>query len=104
MKNDKAMATGAALCCATKGLLLATSLSCVMLVAPGIATAQEVLPFPPKPSGSSANLTMQDSVYSPLAAIRRLAADVPNIIIVLVDDVGPALTHHLWRRDQHTNT
>jgi len=62
-----------------------------MLVAPGIATAQEVLPFPPKPSGSSANLTMQDSVYSPLAAIRRLAADVPNIIIVLVDDVGPAL-------------
>ncbi len=59
--NDKAMATGAAFCCATKGLLLAASLSCVMLAAPGIASAQEVLPFPPKPSGSAANLTMQDS-------------------------------------------
>ena len=30
------------------------------------AAAQEVLPFPPKPSGSTAGRTMQESAYSPL--------------------------------------
>jgi arylsulfatase len=49
------------------------------------------LPFAPKPSGSIANRTMQESTYSPRPAERRLAADVPNIIIVLIDDAGPAL-------------
>jgi arylsulfatase len=29
------------------------------------AGAQEILPFPPKPSGSTAGRTMQESVYSP---------------------------------------
>ncbi len=77
--------------CASRKLLVAISLSCLILAAPGLATAQEVLPFPPKPSGSIANRTMQDSVYSPLPATRRLAADVPNILIILIDDVGPAL-------------
>ena len=32
------------------------------------AAAQEVLPFPPKPSGSTAGRTMQESIYSPLPA------------------------------------
>jgi arylsulfatase A-like enzyme len=60
-------------------------------VIPGSADAQEVLPFPPKPSGSTASRTMQESVYSPRIAARRLPADAPNIIIVLIDDAGPAL-------------
>ena len=30
--------------------------------------AQEILPFPPKPSGSIAGRTMQESIYSPLPA------------------------------------
>jgi hypothetical protein len=34
--------------------------------------AQEVLPFPPKPSGSIAERTMQESIYSPLPAVNRL--------------------------------
>jgi arylsulfatase len=51
--------------------------------------AQEVLPFPPKPSGSIAGRTMQDSVYAPLPAVSRLPKDAPNILIVLIDDVGP---------------
>ena len=60
-------------------------------VLPSSAQAQEVLPFPPKPSGSTANRTMQESVYSPRAAVRRLPDKAPNILIVLIDDVGPAL-------------
>jgi arylsulfatase A-like enzyme len=71
--------------------LIATSMACFLLGAPVASLAQEVLPFPPKPSGSIANRTMQESVYSPSPAPRRLAADAPNIIIVLIDDAGPAL-------------
>jgi len=53
------------------------------------AWAQEVLPFPPKPSGSIAGRTIQESVYSPLPPVSRLPKDAPNILIVLIDDVGP---------------
>src|SRR5262245_41888064 len=52
--------------------------------------AQEVLPFPPKPSASLDGRTMQESIYSPLPAVNRLPKDAPNILIVLIDDVGPA--------------
>jgi arylsulfatase A-like enzyme len=55
------------------------------------AVAQDVLPFPPKPSGSTAGPTMQDSVYSPKPAESHLAKDAPNILIVLIDDAGPGL-------------
>lgn len=34
---------------------------------------------------------MQESTYSPLPAERRLPADAPNVLIVLIDDAGPAL-------------
>lgn len=51
----------------------------------------EHLPFPPKPSGSVAGVTMQDSTYSPLEASRRLPEDAPNVLIVLIDDAGPGL-------------
>ena len=52
--------------------------------------AQEVLPFPPKPSGSIAERTMQESTYSPLPPVNHLPKDAPNILILLIDDVGPA--------------
>ena len=42
-------------------------------VLPGAAEAQEVLPFPPKPSGSTASRTMQESVYSPRPAAAAAA-------------------------------
>jgi len=51
--------------------------------------AQEVLPFPPKPSGSVVERTMQESTYSPLPPVSHLSKDAPNILIVLIDDVGP---------------
>lgn len=54
------------------------------------AMAQEILPFALKPSGSVAGPTMRDSTYSPLPAVSRLPKGAPNILIVLIDDVGPA--------------
>ncbi len=54
--------------------------------------AQEVLPFPPKLSGSKAGRTMQESIYRPLPPASHLPKNAPNILIVLIDDVGPAQT------------
>ena len=53
--------------------------------------AQDVLPFPPTPSASIAGRTMQESVYHRRVEPRRLPADAPNILIVLIDDAGPGL-------------
>ena len=52
---------------------------------------QDVLPFPPTPSGSIAGRTMQESVYSPKPSPRRLPPSTPNILVILVDDAGPGL-------------
>ena len=52
--------------------------------------AQEVLPFPPVPSASMPGLTIQDSTYKKRVEPRRLAEGAPNILIILMDDVGPA--------------
>ena len=60
-----------------------------------------ILPFPPKPSGSKAGTTMQESTYSPLPEPKRLPDDAPNILVVLIDDAGPALPECLGG-DIHT--
>jgi arylsulfatase A-like enzyme len=62
-----------------------------------------VLPFPPTPSGSVAGRTMQESVYSPRPAEKRLPDDAPNILIVLIDDAGPALPE-VFGGEIHTPT
>src|SRR6476646_1103295 len=49
------------------------------------------LPFPPTPSASVAGRTMQESTYAQRVRPRRLPADAPNILIVLIDDAGPGL-------------
>src|ERR1017187_486975 len=54
------------------------------------AGAQEVLPFPPTPSASTAGLTMQDSTFKKRVTPSRLQAGAPNILIILMDDVGPS--------------
>ena len=51
------------------------------------AKAQEVLPFPPTPSASTAGLTMQDSIYKKRVDLKHLPSDAPNILIILMDDV-----------------
>ncbi len=52
--------------------------------------AQEILPFPPTPSASTAGLTMQDSIYKKRVTESRLQPGSPNVLIILMDDVGPA--------------
>ncbi len=51
--------------------------------------AQEILPFPPAPSGSTPGLTIQDSVYKKRVEPKHLAEGAPNILVILMDDVGP---------------
>jgi arylsulfatase len=59
----------------------------------GPSTATEVngdvLPFPPVPSGSVAGLTMEQSTYKKRVEPKHLPEDAPNILIILMDDVGP---------------
>ena len=43
----------------------------------------------PRPSASIAGLTMQDSIYKKRVEPKRLAEGAPNILIILMDDVGP---------------
>jgi arylsulfatase len=47
-----------------------------------------VLPFPPTPSASIAAPTLQESTMVRRAAPNHLPADAPNILIILLDDVG----------------
>ncbi|MFI8748185.1 arylsulfatase [Pseudomonas sp. NPDC077186] len=55
--------------------------------------AQDSLPFPPTPSGSKAGPTIATSTYSPLPKQSHIPANAPNIVVVMLDDVGPALPH-----------
>jgi arylsulfatase A-like enzyme len=50
--------------------------------------AQEVLPFPPVPSASVTNETLAESKHIRRAEPEHLPKDAPNILIVLMDDVG----------------
>ena len=56
----------------------------------GNVAAQEVLPFPPTPSASKAGLTIEQSTYKKRVDPKRLEQGAPNILIILMDDVGPA--------------
>ena len=47
-----------------------------------------VLPFPPTPSASIAKPRLQDSVHKRRVEPSRLPKDAPNILIILIDDVG----------------
>jgi hypothetical protein len=51
-------------------------------------TDGSVLPFPPVPSASTAGPTLATSVHKRRAEPDHLPADAPNILIILLDDVG----------------
>ena len=51
-----------------------------------------VLPFPPTPSASIAGPTLQESKHQRRQEPHHLRPDAPNILIVLIDDVGFAQT------------
>ncbi len=48
----------------------------------------QVLPFPPTPSASVAGETIQDSTMTWRREPARLQPETPNVLIVLIDDVG----------------
>ncbi|TWT59720.1 arylsulfatase [Rubinisphaera italica] len=60
----------------------------ILLVMPGTCLAQDILPFPPAPSGSQAGVTIESSTYNKRVEPKRLSSNAPNILIVLIDDVG----------------
>jgi arylsulfatase A-like enzyme len=74
--------------------LLAMVLSTVdLIVSPQLAAAAEandgsVLPFAPAPSASVAGETLQDSTMVRRVEPNHLPKDAPNIVIIMLDDVG----------------
>jgi arylsulfatase A-like enzyme len=73
-------------------LVAASLLACGGGQKPAQSSAQpddgSVLPFPGPPMGGTAGLTMQQSVHKWREEPRRLPADAPNIVIVMLDDAG----------------
>ena len=64
---------------------------CLLLMFASMGWAQDdgsVLPFPPAPSASVAQPRLQDSKMKWPDLKQRLPQDAPNIMIVLIDDVG----------------
>src|SRR6516165_12373005 len=59
------------------------------VMAPTTSVDGSILPFPPTPSASTAGLTMKDSLYKKRVEPKRLADGAPNILVILIDDVGP---------------
>ena len=80
------------------GLLLATALCATQLFPLNSALAQgaqtpipadgSVLPFPPVPSASVAAPRLQDLIHKRRAQPNHLREGAPNILIILMDDVG----------------
>jgi arylsulfatase len=62
--------------------------ACVAIALSGIASAQDVLPFPDPPMGGSVAPTMQESVHKWRETPSYLPEDAPNILIVMLDDAG----------------
>lgn len=58
----------------------------------GAVWAQDVLPFPPTPMESVVKPRLQDSTMKWPVQPQRLPADAPNVLVVLIDDVGFATT------------
>ncbi|MCA9008984.1 MAG: sulfatase-like hydrolase/transferase, partial [Planctomycetaceae bacterium] len=49
---------------------------------------QDILPFPLAPSASQAGVTIESSTYKKRVEPKHLPADAPNILIILMDDLG----------------
>lgn len=80
-----------------QGLLLAVSIAFSATVMTDLVCAAapndgSVLPFPPTPSASVAGETVQESTMKWRTEPQRLKPGAPNILIVLLDDVGFAQT------------
>jgi arylsulfatase A-like enzyme len=72
-------------------LTLSAIAFCGLFIQSGSAAPPDdgsVLPFPPAPSASKAGPTLQESVHKRRVEPERLSKDAPNILIILIDDVG----------------
>ncbi|HSI15582.1 MAG TPA: arylsulfatase, partial [Chthoniobacter sp.] len=67
------------------------------------ALAQQILPFPATPSRSQAGVTIETSIYNKRVEPRHLPAGAPNILIILMDDLGPG-TPSTYGGEIHTPT
>lgn len=79
---------------------LVLTLGCVFV---SLAGAQQILPFPPVPSASQAGVTIESSTYKKRVQPNRLPDHAPNILIILMDDVGPG-TASTYGGEIHTPT
>ena len=74
------------------GILICLQTMALELSAGPAAAAEaddgSILPFPPVPSASIAKPRLQDSVHKRRAQPRHLKSDAPNVLIILLDDVG----------------
>jgi arylsulfatase len=72
------------------GGLLPALLTCLLSTGAQAATPHDgsVLPFPPTPSASIAGPTLQESKHQRRVEPDRLPKDAPNILVILLDDVG----------------
>ena len=75
-----------ALCCCASYLCVAEARS--QQRAPPAVADGSILPFPPAPSASVAGPTLQESTHHRRDEPARVRPDAPNVLIVLLDDVG----------------
>ena len=85
MKSVKALSSASII---ALGLWITAPLPALAQKPTATASDGSVLPFPPKPSTSIAGPTLQQSKLVPFPAENRLPKDAPNILIILLDDVG----------------
>jgi arylsulfatase len=81
-------------------------LLCSLAATRGVAAMPDdgsVLPFPPTPSASVAGETLQQSKHQRRVEKSHLPKDAPNILIILLDDVGFGLPD-TFGGDVHTPT
>ncbi|WP_216290033.1 hypothetical protein [Roseobacter denitrificans] len=62
-----------------------------------------VLPFPPQPMAGTAARRLQDSTMKWPDPVERLPEDAPNILIVMLDDVGFGIPSTFGGGGEHTD-
>ena len=85
MKSIKALSSASII---ALGLWITAPLPALAQKPTATASDGSVLPFPPKASTSIAGPTLQESKLVPFPAENRLPKGAPNILIILLDDVG----------------
>jgi arylsulfatase A-like enzyme len=74
-------------------LSLALAASLVSCSSVWAADDGSILPFPPAPSASIAGPSLKESTHQRRVEVKHLPLGAPNILIVLMDDVGYGVAH-----------